>query len=213
MTGLFSLLGSLRWGVVLCAILPLSCAWAHGGVFLEDDVCVIQVGYLKAHFTVFQPRTRQHREFCEDLPDVAETVFVLEYLHDGLASMPIEFRIIKDVTDLGRFTRWRDVARIEDLEQATVFYQAAGTDPDVLAVVHEFDEPGNYIGIVTARTATNDKTYRAVFPFAVGGTGFGYVPLFVALLILLQLNYWLMTGRLARWRAKLSNAGWLGREA
>ena len=213
MTGPIPLRGIARCCAVLCALLPLSHASGHGGVFLEDDVCVIQIGFLKAHFTVFQPRTRQQEEFCEDLPDVAETVFVLEYLHEGLETMPIEFRIIRDVTELGRFAKLAAVAQIEDLEKATVLYQAADADPDVLAVVHQFDAPGNYIGIVTASDMRTNKVYTAVFPFEVGGSGFGYVPLFAALLIFLQLNYWLMSGALARWRARFTKAKLLGQEA
>ena len=29
---------------------------AHGGVFLEDDQCVIQIGFYKAHFKIYQHR-------------------------------------------------------------------------------------------------------------------------------------------------------------
>ena len=175
---------------------------SHGGVVEEKDICVIQVGFFKAHFTVYQPRTRAHREMCEDLPDAAETVFVMEYLHNGLAEMPIDFRIIRDVTGQGRFAKWADVAAIKDLDAATVFYQPAVVEPDVVSVLHEFAEPGHYIGIVTARQPATQQLYRAVFPFQVGSTGFGYVPLIVAALIALQINFWIMSGGLRRWRAR-----------
>lgn len=175
---------------------------AHGGVVMEDDVCVIKIGFLQAHFTVYQPRTQQREELCEDLPDVTETVFVMEYLHNSLADMPIDFRIIRDVTGRRRFAKWEDVARIENLDEATVLYQPAVLEPDVLSVLHEFDQPGHYIGIVTARQPGTNRTYRAVFPFQVGATGFGYVPLIAAAVILLQINFWIMGGGLGRWRAK-----------
>jgi hypothetical protein len=38
-----------------------------------------------------------------------------------------------------------------------------------------------------------------VFPFEVGYTGFGYWPWLVAVLLLVQLQYLYMSGRLARW--------------
>ena len=57
---------------------------AHGGVAFEGDSCLISVNFLQAHFTVFQPETRKTREYCEDIPDVTRSVFVMEYLHDLL---------------------------------------------------------------------------------------------------------------------------------
>ncbi len=96
-------------------------AVAHGGVVEEDDLCVIKVDYLRAHFKVYQPRVSGHKQFCEDLPVASESVFVMEYQHDALASVPIDFRIVRDVTGKGRFTRMEDVEQIEDLDSATVF--------------------------------------------------------------------------------------------
>lgn len=175
---------------------------AHGGVILEEDLCVIQIEVFRAHFKVYQPRVREHEEFCEDLPEVAETVFVMEYAHSSLAEVPIEFRIIRDVTGLERFARMEDVRQIEDLDAATVFYQPPVLDPDVFTVVHRFDEPGWFIGIVTAEHPTLGKTYAAMFPFEVGFSGFGYLPLFAALIVLAQLYYLFATGQLARWRER-----------
>ena len=70
---------------------------AHGGVGMEDDKCIITIGFLKAHFTGYQPKTNGTEEFCEDIPEVARSVFVIEYLHDFLKKMQVDFRIIKDV--------------------------------------------------------------------------------------------------------------------
>ena len=198
----------LNTGGLYCCLVAASLALspsrtaAHGGVYLEEDLCVIQIEVFEAHFKVYQPRVRQHEEFCEDLPEVDETVFVLEYANSPLAQAPIDFRIIKDVTGLGRFARLEDVERIEDLDAATVFYGPPVIDPDVFTVVHHFDEPGWFIGIVTAKHPTLGKTYTAVFPFEVGFTGLGYLPLFGGLIILAQLGYWLMTGQLTRWRER-----------
>jgi len=184
--------------LILSVSMPQS-ADAHGGVVEEDDVCVIKVNYLRAHFKVYQPRVSGHEQFCEDLPAASESVFIMEYLHDAMATMPVDFRIIRDVTGKGRFARLEDVQQIADLEAATVFYQSAITEPDVFTVVHEFDEEGEFIGIVSALQPDTLKVYSAVFPFEVGYTGVGYWPFFAAILLLLQLQYLFMSGRLKRW--------------
>jgi len=186
--------------IALCflTLSGLEVAQAHGGVVEEDDVCVIKVNYLRAHFKIYQPRISGHEQFCEDLPAASESVFVMEYLHDSLSSMPIDFRIIRDVTGKGRFARMEDVETIGDLDAATVFYRPPELEPDVYTVVYEFAEEGDFIGIVSARNPDNGTVYAAVFPFEVGFTGWGYWPLFVGLLLLVQVQYLVMSGRLRR---------------
>jgi len=176
--------------------------WAHGGVVEEQDLCVIKVNYLRGHFKIYQPLIDGHREYCEDLPNATETVFVMEYLHESLGAAAVEFRIIRDVTGKGRFARWEDVAEIDDLDSATVFYREPTIDPDLLTVVHEFKEEGDFIGIVTANVDGDEKFYRAVFPFEVGFTGLGYWPFFIAFLIVIQVQYLIMSGKFKRWRQR-----------
>jgi hypothetical protein len=177
-------------------------AYAHGGVVEEEDLCVIKVNYLRGHFKIYQPRIDGHREYCEDLPNATETVFVMEYLHDSLGDAAIDFRIVRDVTGKGRFARWEDVAAIEDLSAATVFYRAPTVDPDVLTVIHDFKEEGDYIGVVTANIDNGEQIHRAVFPFEVGFTGLGYWPLIILILAAIQVQYFIMSGRFRRWREK-----------
>ena len=176
---------------------------AHGGVFLEDDLCVIQIGFYKAHFKIYQPQRSQHEELCEDIPHADESVFVLEYLHDSMREVPVEFRIIRDVENRGRFVRWDDIKN-KDVSRDTVFYQPPRIRQDgVFLALHEFTEEGNYIGIVSASNPGHDDTYTAVFPFRVGGADWGTIPWFIALAVFLQLNYWLMSGGYARIRKVL----------
>ncbi len=175
-------------------------AEAHGGVAPDGDLCVITISYLKAHFKIYQPLIDGHDEYCEDLPNATESVFVMEYLHDELARVPVDFRVIRDVTGKGRFARWEDVAEIEDLDSVTVFYQAPVIEPDVFTVIYDFHEEGDYIGIVTAQPESGERQHIAVFPFEVGYTGLGYWPLFIGIVLLVQFQYLLMSGRLARWR-------------
>lgn len=180
-------------------VLAPAIARGHGGVVEEEDVCVIKINYFKGHFKIYQPRTDGQQEYCEDLPNATESVFVMEYLHDGLAEVPVDFRIIRDVTGKGRFARWEDVAAIDDLDAATVFYQPPVIEPDVFTVLHDFDEEGDYIGVVTANVADTGNVYRAVFPFEVGYTGLGYWPLIIGIALLIQIQYFVMSGRWKRW--------------
>jgi len=179
-------------------------AFAHGGVVQEGDLCVIKLNYLSAHFKIYQPRVAGHKQYCEDLPAAAESVFVMEYLHDSLSKMPIDFRIIRDVTGKGRFARIEDIASIADIESATVYYRAPVVEPDVYTVNYEFAEEGDFIGIVSATHPDTGKIYAAVFPFEVGFTGLGYWPFFIGVLVLIQVQYLIMSGRFKRWFGKRS---------
>ena len=186
--------------ISILLVAPWQQAAAHGGVVEEEDLCVITISYLKAHFKIYQPRVDGHEEYCEDLPNATESIFVMEYLHDELSRVPVDFRIIRDVTGKGRFARWADIAAIDDLDSVTVFYQPPTIEPDVFTVLYDFTEEGEYIGIVTAAPSSDDRQHIAVFPFEVGYTDFGYWPLIVGVLILIQFQYLLMSGRLTRWR-------------
>ena len=88
-----------------------------------------------------------------------------------------------------KFAREDDVARIGDLDAATVYYVPPQIHRDVFAAVHHFDEPGWYVGIVTA-TTTGGEYYKAIFPFEVGYTGIGYWPIFALAIVLMLLLLW-----------------------
>jgi hypothetical protein len=160
----------IRFFILLLLVSVPGLVLSHGGVVEEEDLCVIKVNYLRGHFKIYQPLIDGHKDYCEDLPNATETVFVMEYLHDSLADAAVDFRIIRDVTGKGRFARWEDVAEIDDLDSATVFYREPTIDPDLLTVVHDFTEEGDFIGIVTANVDGDEQIYRAVFPFEVGFT-------------------------------------------
>ena len=155
--------------LALGSLLPTSYSWSHGSVVDSGEGCVIRMDFYSAHFSIFQPQTRGHRQFCEDLPDVSESVFVLEYLHNSLREVPVDFRIIRNTSELGRFVRWQDIEALDNIELLTVFHQHVPPRPDgVLSVMHAFVERGNYVGIVTAPHPDQDTLYHAVFPFSVG---------------------------------------------
>lgn len=195
----------LRFSLILLLGLLFSTqATGHGGVAFEDDLCVINIDFMQAHFTVFQPETSESTEYCEDIPNVTRSVFVMEYLHDLLTEMVLDFRIVRDVNDVGRFASWEDIEAIDDLEAATVFYEAARMEEGgFYRTSYEFEEKGTYIGVVTADHPTEDRNYNAVFYFRVGGRDWGTIPIFLALGILLQLGYWASTGGWQRMQERM----------
>ena len=88
--------------------LPLALLWSqwansHGGVVAEEDLCLLRMGFLQAHFTLYLPDTRGSDEFCEEVPDTGRALFVVEYLHEMMKEMPIEFRIVRDDQGFGIF--------------------------------------------------------------------------------------------------------------
>jgi hypothetical protein len=173
---------------VLAGLLLLQCglAWAGGGVVLSNDTCIIRIGFYEAHFTAYQPDARGDREFCEDLPDAGKTVFVLDYLHSSLKEVPVDFRIIRNVTGKGEFAREPDVIALPDLDAATVFYQSPLIKSNgTFLVEYRFESDGEYIGIVTAGHPSNANIYTSVFPFEVGASRvpWGWMGLGVALLL------------------------------
>jgi hypothetical protein len=200
------LFGIKKIGRVLCrtilsvvmAVIPAASTLAGGGLVLEGDVCIIRIDFYSAHFTAYQPNTSGNEQFCRGLPDTGETIFVLDYLHQSLKEVPVDFRIIRDVTGLGRFVKLKHVEEIEDIEQHTVFYQPPVIRPDAsLKIEYDFIEKGEYIGVVSAGHPSNDTIYTAVFPFEVGGSNFNYM---APLLLLLAGMGFIIARRFSRSR-------------
>lgn len=195
------LLQTSFFGVLLLFTAPIRSA---GGVVGEAGSCMINIGFYTAHFSVYQPSDNGNDVFCEDLPNVENTIFVLDYLHQGLEKVPVDFRIIEDLQEFGQFARWENIESIDDLDSQTVFF----LPPEIhsnkrLTVEHKFEKSGSYIGIVTAPHPTKNIVYRAVFPFEVGSTGLGYWPLILLVIFLLQLQYMSSQGTLQKISRKL----------
>ncbi|NIO41624.1 MAG: hypothetical protein GTO41_16450 [Burkholderiales bacterium] len=166
-----------RWLYALCLGLVASTlsipVLAGGGLVLRDDVCIIKIGFYEAHFTAYQLQSSGDKQFCQDLPDIGETLFVLDYLHGSMKEVPIDFRIIEDVTKLGKYVQMSDIQAIDHIEKFTVFYQPPSVHPDAsMTVAYTFTSPGDYLGIVTAGHPTKNKSYSAVFALSVSKTNY-----------------------------------------
>lgn len=150
-------------------LLSQSVAWGHGGVSVEDDLCVMRIGSYRAHFTGYQPEKRATQEFCEDIPIVGHAIFVLDFMSDELRNMEVDFRIIKDVNEIGNTATLADLGTQQDIEAATIFYAPPKRYPTgTISLDFSFTEEGRYIGIVTATSPDAGAIPPSVFPFAVG---------------------------------------------
>lgn len=180
---------------------------AHGGVVMEEDQCIIDIGLFRAHFTIYQPQTRASEEFCEEVPDLGETLFVMDYLHDSLSTMVLEFRIIHDVNGSEKYASLEDVQSIRDLDAVTVYHQAPRVEASgSMTTQATFEREGWYIGVVSTRHPTLDKEYHAVFGFHVGGRGIGWLLPLLLIAGLVQLHFWHSSGGLSRWRKSRANS-------
>ena len=168
---------------------------AGGGVLLSDDSCIMTIGFYEAHFTAYQPDSSGDKQFCEDLEEMGNTIFVLDYLHKSLSEVPVDFRIIKNVTNKGEFVQMGDIMEIQDLDRFTVFYQEPIIKTNAsYTVSHDFTEKGEYVGIVTAGHPTNNNIYSSVFPFRVGASDLSWsIIVFLGLILIFGVYLFRMT--------------------
>jgi hypothetical protein len=158
-------------GAVALLVASLPDAHAHGGVSVENDTCIMTIGPYKAHFTGYQPAVRASQEFCEDIPVVAKSIIVLDFISQPLREMSVDFRIVRDVNNIGVKASYADLGSPADIEKATLTYRELQKFPrGSVDVELDFDESGKYIGIMRAvdSTADDGREYISVFPFSVG---------------------------------------------
>lgn len=133
-------------------------AMAHGGLSIDEDKCKLKVGAYVMHFAGYQPGSSGAREFCEDIPEVGQTVVTMDAVDDVLRTMPIQVRIVRDT----------GASPTEPPREAdTVLYLPPKLYPaGSVSFEHQFDGSGKFVGYVMA----GDKgQHVARFPFSVGG--------------------------------------------
>lgn len=184
-----------RFLAVLFLMLCSEGVLAHGGVSMEDDNCIMRIGLFRAHFTGYQPETRATQEFCEDIPELGKAIIVVDFIEKPLRDYQVEFRVLRDVHELGKRARLEDLGDANAIDQATLFKLDPSKYPrGTLTFEQRFEQPGWYIGVLSASDATG-HTLHSVFPFQVGVSHpWRYVPAFVLVLVLSLLIYRL-TGR------------------
>jgi hypothetical protein len=164
----------LRLGAawLLATVLFASGAYAHGGVSVQNNKCIMKIGPDIMFFTGYQPQYGRE-EFCDDIPNAGQMVVALDMQEKELRDMTTEIRIIKDVgthTTVNGYPYLTD-AELGDtstLDSKTVFFSAPKKYPTgTLTFEQNFPETGKFIGIVTVKN-DHGQTYVSQFPFTVG---------------------------------------------
>jgi len=165
-------------------------AWGHGGVSMDDDMCMMRVGTYKAHFTGYQPESRATQEFCEDIPVVSKAIFVMDFIDDELRNMDVDFRVLRDVEAIGVTATLADLGTKQDIEKNTDFYSEAKRFPrGTMSVTIDFKAEGQYIGLVTAKNPETGREYTSVFPFSVGVVDYAQYVVPIVLILMLTLVF------------------------
>lgn len=156
-TGLRALLTGAMLAAAAFFVAP-SAAFAHGGVMLEQDECVLRIGPNTMHFIGYQ-RSGEEAEFCEDIAKTGPTVIALTAVSPDLRDMAIGVRVVKDVGE---------EKEKADLDAVTL----VNIEPKVyrngtMTFEHDFKEAGHYVGIVTVRDDLGNE-WVSRFPFSVG---------------------------------------------
>lgn len=157
LTGLRALLTGAMLAAAAFFVAP-SAAFAHGGVMLEQDECVLRIGPNTMHFIGYQ-RSGEEAEFCEDIAKTGPTVIALTAVSPDLRDMAIGVRVVKDVGE---------EKEKADLDAVTL----VNIEPKVyrngtMTFEHDFKEAGHYVGIVTVRDDLGNE-WVSRFPFSVG---------------------------------------------
>ncbi len=162
--------GLAAW--VLATVLLDSAAYAHGGVGMVDNRCVLRIGQDLMFFTGYQPQSSRE-EFCDDVPNTGQTVVALDMQETELRNMLTEIRLIKDD---GSHTQMNGLPFLTDAELANkaaldavsiAYFPPKKYPTGTLTFEHTFPENGKFIGIVTVENDHGQK-FVSQFPFAVG---------------------------------------------
>lgn len=140
------------------SVLATTAAEAHGGVKLEQDECVMQLGPNTLHFIGYQ-RSGEEQEFCQDIAQTGPTVIALSAVSPELRDMAIGVRVIRDAGE---------TAEKANLDAVTV----VNIEPRVyrngiLTFEHNFRDAGRYVALVTVRDDLGNE-WMTRFPFGVG---------------------------------------------
>jgi hypothetical protein len=142
----------------LFAPLATTGAFAHGGVKLEQDTCVLKIGPSTMHFIGYQ-REGEEEEFCEDIARTGPTVIALSAISPDLRDMAIGVRVVKDVGE---------EKEKQNLDAVTVAYYPPKVYPNgIMTFEHNFKDAGRYVGIVTVADDLGNQ-WVSRFPFTVG---------------------------------------------
>lgn len=179
-------------------VIPTNAA-AHGGVSLEDDLCIMKIGTMRAHFTGYQPKVRASQEFCEDIPEIGEAIIVLDFLNPALRKMDIGFRVLKDETGKGAKTTFNDIESLLENAASLMIEKKAATYPSgSFNVSLTLQEAGWYVGVLSAVNPETNEEIVSVFPFSVGQKNYLSLALWGIAIVAIALSFYFLSVSLNR---------------
>jgi hypothetical protein len=149
---------AISFGLALGVGLSTTAAHAHGGVKLEQDECVMQLGPNTLHFIGYQ-RSGEEQEFCQDIAQTGPTVIALSAVSPELRDMAIGVRVIRDAGETAEKANL-DAVTVVNLEPKV--YRNG-----ILTFEHNFRDAGRYVALVTVRDDLGNE-WVTRFPFGVG---------------------------------------------
>jgi hypothetical protein len=153
--------------VFLCTLLLSDLAFAHGGVSVEGDKCILKIGKYMMHFTGYQPKVSYGQEFCEDIPVVGQALIVLDVVDDPLRKMKASFKMVEYDSWPAAMTGNKE---IDDKKSVIIKKEPAGNDwkKGTFKIDYDFQKAGYFVGIVEMLEEDGKSTLTSRFPFAVG---------------------------------------------
>ncbi len=148
---------------------PATPVAARGALTLNQDVCLLFIGPDYMYFSGYRP-DKPRKRFCEEAPEIGESVFAMDFAQSEMRDMKVDFRIMRDIGDTD------EPAAIEG---ATLSYLPPKAYPGgSLSLHYNFVEPGAYAGVVTAQ-GSHGEHWVARFPFTVGQSYMVKLPYFL----------------------------------
>lgn len=176
--------------IFFAATLYTSAVSAHGKVAMEDDICMRQIGENIIHLSAYQPEFDVEGHYCTEIPQVGETLLVVDLVDPSLRDMPIGLKVFKGNNET-------DGELITNLSPK---YYADG----VISTYSALDEKGVYSITVTAegvpplsyryQLRVEMINYSNVFRAAIGPV--------VGLLLISLITYKVMNSRRRKKKAK-----------
>jgi hypothetical protein len=147
-------------------------ATAHGRLGAAEGRCRLFIGPDTMNFTGYLPDASKV-EFCEDIPATGHVIVALDDIQEELRDMKVEIRVVRDVGGPAKEEENLDAVTVAHVEPR---YYPTGT----ITFEHTFDEPGYFVGIVTA-IGDHGERWTSRFPFSVDKSFARTLPIYLLL--------------------------------
>ncbi len=167
-------IGFMRSVAAVVMLLGSALAHAHGGVAIEFDTCIVEIGKYRMHFTAYQQATGGE-EHCWDLPGPGKTILVFDFTDTEMRSKPVELRVV-ETGDSGEIAAGGPVRTVA--EAPTKVYPQ-GT----VSLESDFEIGKRYMAVLTMSDARPLVLKAPIQVVSSGGITGGMNPILIGLLV------------------------------